>query len=155
MFSLLYTVLKRFHFFFLYSFTMSLMYESSSYSKKIALFWKNAFNKVSSGNIHDKGFKLPFARIKRLMKVEEDVKMVAAEVPVLFSLVTEIFIQELTMRAWMSTEDGRRKILQLNDINFAVKTSSMYDFLTYIVSYQNYENKDYFLSDQKWLTGRI
>lgn len=64
--------------------------------------------------------------------------MVAAEVPILFSLVTETFIQELTIRAWMSTEDGRRKILQLNDISFAAKTSSMYDFLTHIVPANGY-----------------
>lgn len=107
--------------------------QESSYSKKIALFWKAAFTKASSYNTHSRAFKLPLARIKKLMKVEEDVKMVAAEVPVLFSLVTDVFIQELTIRAWMSTEDGRRKILQTNDISFAVKTSSMYDFLTYTV----------------------
>ena len=83
-----------------------------------------------------------------LMKAEEDVKMIAAEVPVLFSLITEIFIQELTVRAWMSTEDGRRKILQSNDINFAVKTSSMYDFLTYIVPGESYmKGKDEYSAD--------
>lgn len=67
------------------------------------------------------------------MKVEEDVKMVASEVPALFSFVAEVFVQELTVRAWMCTEDGKRKILQSSDIGFAVKTSSMYDFLTYVV----------------------
>lgn len=129
------------------------MHESSSYSKKIALFWKNTFKKVSSENITEKSFKLPLARIKRLMKVEEDVKMVAAEVPILFSLVTEIFIQELTIRAWMTTEDGRRKILQSNDISFAIKTSSMYDFLIYLIPYNGYGSKEYFLTDQKWLSS--
>lgn len=108
------------------------MQESSS-PKKITLFWKTAFAKAAAYNTHARSFKLPLARIKKLMKVEEDVKMVAAEVPILFSLVTEVFIQELTIRAWMSTEDGKRKILQTNDIGFAVKTSSMYDFLTYTV----------------------
>ncbi|ELA42252.1 uncharacterized protein VICG_00651 [Vittaforma corneae ATCC 50505] len=117
--------------------------QDSSYSKKIALFWKNAFSRASSHSARNRSFKLPLARIKRLMKVEEDVKMVAAEVPILFSLITEVFIQELTVRAWMSTEDGRRKILQSNDINFAVKTSSMYDFLTYIVPSNGYVSSSY------------
>ncbi|KAM0681339.1 CCAAT- binding transcription factor component [Glugoides intestinalis] len=126
---------------------------SSSYSKKIALFWKKTFTKVASESIIEKSFKLPLARIKRLMKVEEDVKMVAAEVPILFSLVTEIFMQELTIRAWMTTEDGRRKILQSNDISFAIKTSSMYDFLIYLIPYNDYGSNEYFLKDQKWLSS--
>lgn len=67
------------------------------------------------------------------MKVEEDVRMIASEVPVLFSAVTEVFIQELTARAWMYTEDGKRKILQSGDISFAARTSSMYDFLAFII----------------------
>ena len=37
------------------------------------------------------------------MKLDEDVKM-SSEVPVLFAKATEIFIHELTMRAWIHTE---------------------------------------------------
>ncbi len=106
---------------------------SSNYSKKIAQFWRNAFKNANSSKFYSKNCKLPLARIKRLMKVEEDVKMVASEVPALFSFVTEVFVQELTVRAWMCTEDGKRKILQTSDIGFAAKTSSMYDFLTYVI----------------------
>lgn len=117
--------------------------QDSPYSKKIAMFWKNAFRKANNHNIHSRSFRLPLARIKRLMKAEEDVKMVAAEVPILFSLVTEVFIQELTVRSWMCTEDGKRKIIQSNDIGFAVKTSSMYDFLFYIIPNNGFtENKE-------------
>lgn len=76
------------------------------------------------------------------MKVEEDVKMVASEVPILFSLVTEVFIEELTLRAWMSTEDGKRKVLQASDIGFAAQTSSMYDFLVHIIPCGSYVTKD-------------
>lgn len=110
-----------------------MMDASSTYTTKIAQFWRNVFKKVHNSRFNVKSCKLPLARIKRLMKVEEDVKMVAAEVPALFSLVTEVFVQELSFRAWMCTEDGIRKILQASDIGFAIKTSSMYDFLTYIV----------------------
>lgn len=115
---------------------------SSTYSKKIAQFWRNVFKKVNNSRFNVKSCKLPLARIKRLMKVEEDVKMVAAEVPALFSLVTEVFVQELSFRAWMCTEDGIRKILQTSDIGFAIKTSSMYDFLTYIVPSNSYSSKE-------------
>ncbi|CAG2102799.1 unnamed protein product [Medioppia subpectinata] len=67
------------------------------------------------------------------MKVEENVKMVASEVPILFSLAAEKFIEEFTLRAWMHTEESKRKILQATDIAKAAKTTSMYDFLMYIL----------------------
>ncbi|XP_066942627.1 nuclear transcription factor Y subunit gamma-like isoform X5 [Macrobrachium rosenbergii] len=55
---------------------------------------------------------LPLARIKRIMKLDEDVKMISAEAPVLFSKAAEIFISELTLRAWIHTEDNKRRTLQ-------------------------------------------
>ena len=130
-----------FHFYFILI-HLIMLDTPSTYSKKIAQFWRNAFKNVNNTRFNVKKCKLPLARIKRLMKVEEDVKMVAAEVPALFSFVTEIFVQELSFRAWMCTEDGIRKILQTSDIGFAIKTSSMYDFLTYIVPSSSYNNKE-------------
>lgn len=46
-------------------------------------------------------------RIKKIMKLDEDVKMISAEAPVLFAKATEMFIHELTMRAWIHTEVGK------------------------------------------------
>lgn len=114
----------------------------NSYSKRVTHFWKSAFQRITNSKFQAKSLKLPLARIKRLMKVEENVKMVASEVPVLFSLVAEVFIEELTLRAWMSTEDGKRKILQAGDISFAAKTSPMYDFLVHIVPSNEFSPKE-------------
>lgn len=41
---------------------------------------------------------LPLARIKRIMKSDEDVRMISAEAPVLFAKACELFIAEITMR---------------------------------------------------------
>lgn len=41
---------------------------------------------------------LPLARIKRIMKSDEDVRMISAEAPVLFAKACEMFILELTLR---------------------------------------------------------
>ena len=60
---------------------------NSSYSQKLAAFWHNSLKKATNNRLRPKELSLPLARIKRLMKVEEDVRMVASEVPVLFSLV--------------------------------------------------------------------
>ena len=56
---------------------------------------------------------LPLARIKKIMKLDDDVKMISAEVPVLFAKAAEIFIHELTLRAWLHTEESKRRTLQV------------------------------------------
>ena len=38
--------------------------------------------------------------------------MISAEAPVLFSKAAEIFISELSLRAWIHAEDNKRKTLQ-------------------------------------------
>jgi histone H3/H4 len=100
-----------------------------SSSQRLASFWHNAFHKAAGKGYNSRSVALPLARIKRLMKVEEDVRMVASEVPILFSLVTELFVEELTLRSWFNTEEDGRRILQRADICSAIKTTQMYDFL--------------------------
>ena len=56
---------------------------------------------------------LPLARIKKIMKLDDDVKMISSEVPILFAKAAEIFIHELTMRAWLHTEESKRRTLQV------------------------------------------
>jgi nuclear transcription factor Y, gamma len=47
------------------------------------------------------------------MKLDEEVKMISGEAPVLFAKAAEIFIHELTLRAWSHTEDNKRRTLQV------------------------------------------
>nr|CAD7616752.1 unnamed protein product [Timema genevievae] len=47
------------------------------------------------------------------MKLDDDVKMISAEAPMLFAKAAEIFIHELTLRAWIHTEDNKRRTLQV------------------------------------------
>lgn len=76
---------------------------------------------------------LPLARIKKIMKLDEDVKMISAEAPLLFAKAAEIFIHELTLRAWVHTEDNKRRTLQRNDIAMAIMKYDQFDFLIDIV----------------------
>lgn len=76
---------------------------------------------------------LPLARIKKIMKLDGDVKMISAEAPMLFSKAAEIFIHELTLRAWLHTEDNKRRTLQRNDIAMAITKYDQFDFLIDIV----------------------
>ena len=42
------------------------------------------------------------------------VQMISAEAPVLFAKAAEIFITELTLRAWLHAEDNKRRTLQVD-----------------------------------------
>jgi nuclear transcription factor Y gamma len=73
------------------------------------------------------------ARIKKVMKADPEVKMISAEAPILFAKGCDIFITELTMRAWIHAEDNKRRTLQRSDIAAALSKSDMFDFLIDIV----------------------
>ena len=80
-----------------------------------------------------KSHELPLARIKKIMKSDEDVKMISAEAPILFAKACEMFIVELTLRAWVHTEESKRRTLQRNDIATAISKTDIFDFLIDIV----------------------
>ncbi|XP_047341132.1 nuclear transcription factor Y subunit C-1-like [Impatiens glandulifera] len=88
-----------------------------------------------------KTHKLPLARIKKIMKADEDVRMISAEAPVLFSKACEMFIlDQLTYRSWLHAEENKRLTLQKNDITAAMTRSDIFDFLVDIVPRE--ENRD-------------
>merc|ERR1719228_1941970 len=97
-------------------------------------FWPKVTDEIRNMSIADlKHQELPLARIKKIMKLDEDVKMISAEAPVLFGKACEMFIHELTMRAWIHTEDNKRRTLQRNDIAMAITKFDQFDFLIDIV----------------------
>lgn len=109
-----------------------------SVSTEAANMLQNFWPKVSDDirnikNDHFRQQELPLARIKKIMKLDEDVKMISAEAPVLFSKACEIFISELSLRAWIHTEDNKRRTLQRNDIAMAITKFDQFDFLIDIV----------------------
>ena len=59
--------------------------------------------------------------------------MISAEAPILFAKGCDIFITELTMRAWIHAEENKRRTLQRSDIASALTKSDMFDFLIDIV----------------------
>lgn len=61
------------------------------------------------------------------------VQMISAEAPVLFAKAAQIFITELTLRAWIHTEDNKRRTLQVRYTRRGVWplfSSSFYSFFT-------------------------
>ncbi|KAJ8925348.1 hypothetical protein NQ315_009178 [Exocentrus adspersus] len=97
-------------------------------------FWPKVLEEIRAiRNMDLKQQVLPLARIKKIMKLDEDVKMISAEAPLLFAKAAEIFIHELTLRAWIHTEDNKRRTLQRNDIAMAITKYDQFDFLIDIV----------------------
>jgi nuclear transcription factor Y gamma len=76
---------------------------------------------------------LPLARVKKIMKSDEDVRMISAEAPALFAKACELFIIEITHRAWVFTEENRRRTLQRSDVATAIAQTDIFDFLIDIV----------------------
>ncbi|ESK86575.1 nuclear transcription factor y subunit c-4 [Moniliophthora roreri MCA 2997] len=76
---------------------------------------------------------LPLARIKKVMKSDPDVKMIAADAPILFCKACEIFIAEITARAFIIADSNKRRTLSRSDIAQALSKSDQFDFLIDIV----------------------
>lgn len=96
-------------------------------------YWQNQVTKLETDEHDYKIHQLPLARIKKVMKADPEVKMISAEAPILFAKGCDIFITELTMRAWIHAEENKRRTLQRSDIASALAKSDMFDFLIDIV----------------------
>ncbi|XP_046474739.1 nuclear transcription factor Y subunit gamma isoform X2 [Neodiprion pinetum] len=107
---------------------------NSEAQQALGQFWPKVTDEIKKITTMDlKTQSLPLARIKKIMKLDGDVKMISAEAPMLFSKAAEIFIHELTLRAWVHTEDNKRRTLQRNDIAMAITKYDQFDFLIDIV----------------------
>ena len=100
--------------------------------QKLHNFWANQYQEIER-TTDFRNHSLPLARIKKIMKADEDVKMISAEAPIIFAKACEMFIMELTMRAWFNAEENRRRTLQKNDIAAAISKTDMFDFLVDVV----------------------
>ena len=102
------------------------------HQQQLQSFWAQQMREVEQVNDF-KNHQLPLARIKKIMKADEDVRMISAEAPVVFSKACEMFILELTLRSWIHTEENKRRTLQKNDIAGAITRTDIFDFLVDIV----------------------
>ncbi|KAI5849356.1 histone-fold-containing protein [Morchella snyderi] len=103
------------------------------YRDILTTYWQQTINQLENEEHDYKLHQLPLARIKKVMKADPEVKMISAEAPILFAKGCDIFITELTMRAWIHAEENKRRTLQRSDIASALAKSDMFDFLIDIV----------------------
>ncbi|KAJ3335400.1 Nuclear transcription factor Y subunit C-2 [Gonapodya sp. JEL0774] len=102
----------------------------------IQAFWENQQRHMAATSQEDlKSHNVPVARVKKVMRSDDTVKslMISGETPILLAKAAEIFIEELTLRAWLHTEEDRRRTLHRPDVAQAVAQNEMFDFLIDIV----------------------
>jgi len=92
-------------------------------------FWGHEYEAAHYCDLDPKSQPLPLARIKKVMKSDREVKMISSEAPILFAKACEIFISEITIRAWQHAEENRRRTLQRSDVAAALARSDQFDFL--------------------------
>ncbi|KAL4273234.1 hypothetical protein GQ457_13G000570 [Hibiscus cannabinus] len=102
------------------------------HQQQLQVFWANQMQEIEH-TVDFKNHSLPLARIKKIMKADEDVRMISAEAPVIFAKACEMFILELTLRSWIHTEENKRRTLQKNDIAAAISRTDVFDFLVDII----------------------
>jgi nuclear transcription factor Y gamma len=72
------------------------------------------------------------------MKTDEDVKMISSDAPALFAKACELFLIEITHRAWIHADGKRRKTLQKEDIKSCISRTEIFDFLLDLVGPHSY-----------------
>ena len=91
---------------------------------------------IENMSINDlKEHQLPLARIKKIMKTDEDVKMISSDAP---AKACELFLIEITHRAWIHADGKRRKTLQKEDIKSCISRTEIFDFLLDLVGHNSY-----------------
>ena len=113
-------------------------HQKFSVDEQLNNMWQQQIANVKNVSMSDKkDFKkhndLPIARIKRIMKSDQDVRMIAAETPVLFARACEMFIMDLTIRSSQFADvDNDRLILSRDSIRKTIQTIDIFDFLVSI-----------------------
>ncbi|XP_055803735.1 uncharacterized protein LOC129872842 isoform X3 [Solanum dulcamara] len=103
-------------------------------------FWKRQKEEILRSDPKRK-HELPISRIRRAMKSNDQVKMVSAHSTVLLSKAIEMFILELTLRAWMQADQVKHRTLNRHDFARAIRDEELFDFLSDIVPLQTYKNQ--------------
>uniref|UniRef100_A0A182PYS6 Nuclear transcription factor Y subunit gamma n=1 Tax=Anopheles epiroticus TaxID=199890 RepID=A0A182PYS6_9DIPT len=68
------------------------------------------------------------------MRQEEHVTFISHHAAILFAKAAEIFIQELTVRSWLETEEEKKRTLTSRQIVKATAKCEQYDFLIDIIA---------------------
>ncbi|KAH8824335.1 histone-fold-containing protein [Flagelloscypha sp. PMI_526] len=96
-------------------------------------FWQRQINTAETEVIDHRHPPLPLARIKKVMKSDPEIKMIAADAPILLCKACEILISEITSRAYIIADSNKRRTISRSDVAKGLTKSDQFDFLIDIV----------------------
>ncbi|KAJ1265677.1 hypothetical protein BS78_08G094100 [Paspalum vaginatum] len=83
----------------------------------------------------------PMTRLRKLICAEKGKMMMSFDTPSFLTKVSEIFVQEITFRAWMCAMSHNRGIIVDSDIAEAIASTQSYDFLKDVLLDNQEEHK--------------
>ncbi len=107
---------------------------------KVEEYWNGVLQSVQAlgKNYKFRKMDVPLARVKKIMKLDDEVKMVSQETPVVLGKACEFFITELSMRSWHATDTQKRRTMKTHDVVYGAKQSDQFDFLIDILPARSY-----------------
>lgn len=75
--------------------------------------------------------RLPLAKIKNIMKLDTDIKLCQKDAYTVIGKLTEIFLQELARESYAVCKSCKRKTINLEDINSAIKMDPKMGFINF------------------------
>lgn len=100
--------------------------------QQLKVFWENQMQEIVQTDCFSK-HSFPLNRIKKIMKMDEDVLQVSADAPVLFAKACEMFILDLTSRSWFQAKEIKRSTLQKNHVAAVIASNFAFNFLVDII----------------------
>ena len=85
---------------------------------------------------------VPLAPIRRIMRCDDNVRVITPDAVVIFAKACELFITELSQRAWAQAELMQKKQLQHNDVCAVIQRVPEFDFLFDILPRDDKEMRD-------------
>ena len=73
----------------------------------------------------------PLAKIKNIMKLDNDIKLCQKDAYIVLGKLTEMFLQELARDAYAVCKSCKRKTINLEDINSAIKMEPKMGFINF------------------------
>ncbi|XP_078438218.1 nuclear transcription factor Y subunit C-2-like [Wolffia australiana] len=102
----------------------------------LPFFWEHQLQSLNNPAAMKKQL-LPLSRIKRMMKENHEIQVLQMRIgggaPLLFSKACELFMMEVTFRAWLHAEMSNRQTIEADDIIGGVSQVSAYHFLLNVV----------------------
>jgi len=91
--------------------TLETNLERQKLRQTLQKFWKNRFSEYSGGNDGNTFPKraISIRRLTKIMKDDEDVHRLAQDTPKVLEAACELFVMELTTRAWHHTQQQSKK----------------------------------------------